>query len=271
MRLVAVTFLLACASDPEADDLSVEPGEVPGLDKADAAENPQVELKVTVAGDAIDFARDELRLQHDRAERRAVHFYDTLDLALFEQGVILRSRKVSDGQDDSTVKVRPLEPGDAPEAFIELAEFECETDWVLDRSVASCKIDADQDTGEIDDVASGDRDVVQLFSSEQEDLVAWAAPDGPSWSELYDLGPTDAWVWKISSRRLPARLTAEHWVLPDGTELLELSMRVDADEAEEGLERLLDWLDGRGITLSEAQETKTRLALEYFARELGGT
>jgi hypothetical protein len=46
-------------------------------------------------------------------------------------------------------------------------------------------------------------------------------------------------------------------------------MRVDAAEAEAGLAVLLDWLDDRGIPMSDAQETKTRLALEYFASELG--
>lgn len=268
--LVTLVTLTGCilTTAPEEDDLDVQPGDLGDEGKADGASGPTVELKVTVASDRTTSALSRLRLRRDRAERRWVHFYDTSDLQLFEAGVILRARKVADDDDDSSVKVRPLAPEDVPAEFLELDDFECETDRLLDRAVPSCKLSAEQDTGEIDEVAGGERDISQLFSSEQEDFFAWASPAGPDMDDLLDLGPVDAWVWKLSTRRLPATMTAELWVLPDGTQVLELSMRVPEDDAEDGMEELLDYLEGRGIVIGETQETKTRLTLEYFSAAL---
>ena len=268
--ILTVLTLSGCTvtTAPE-DDLEVSPGDVGDEGKADGSSGPTVELKVTVASARTASALSRLRLRRDRAERRWVHFYDTPDLQLFEQGVILRARKVADDDDDSSVKVRPLDADEAPAEFVDLEDFECETDMLLDRSVPSCKLSAEQDTGEIDDVADGERDISQLFSSEQEDFYAWAAPGGPELDELTDLGPVDAWVWKLSTRSLPAPMTAELWILPDGTQILELSMRVAEDDAEDGLDDLLDYLEGRGIVIGETQETKTRLTLEYFSEALG--
>ena len=43
-------------------------------------------------------------------EAREIYFFDTPDLALFEAGIVLRARLIRDGADDSTVKLRPVEP-----------------------------------------------------------------------------------------------------------------------------------------------------------------
>lgn len=262
---MAASLLSACAAGGEDDPLEIAAGDAPAGGKADGSDGPLVELKVTVERDATAAARSTLRLRHERAERRWVHFYDTPELSLFGEGLILRARKVADGEDDSTVKVRPLVADDAPAEIAGADGFECETDWLLDRTVASCKLSADQGTGEIDEVAAGVRELEKLFSPEQEDFITWAAPDAPSLEELDDLGPVDVWVWRIRSRRLPAQVTAEHWVIDGAGELLEISMRVPETDAEDAMDALLGWLESRGIAVSDTQETKTRWVLEHFA------
>jgi len=57
------------------------------------------------------------------------------------------------------------------------------------------------------------------------------------------------------------------WLYPDGSRILELSTRAATNEAFQVAAETRAFLVARGIDLSGEQETKTRKALEYFARE----
>jgi len=261
------------SESPPGEVLTVEPGHDLAADgaKADGSDEPRVELKVTLEDDAIDAVRDALHLSLDRAERRWVYFYDTADLTLFEGGVVLRARKVDDGADDSTVKARPLSAEDVSAAWLDEDGFKCEIDRLPDREVSSCSLTREPDRGEIDDVADADRAVRTLFDDDQERFFeerSWATTQEsypPSLDEVLVLGPADVWVWKVTTSALDEALTVELWVLPDGTELCEVSTKTDFDAADSAFEALIDYLTERGIAIGDTQETKTRVALEYFA------
>jgi len=60
---------------------------------------------------------------------------------------------------------------------------------------------------------------------------------------------------------------AEMWIYPDGSRILELSTRCETNEAFQVAAETRAFLAQRGVDLSGEQETKTRKALEYFARE----
>ena len=64
---------------------------------------------------------------------------------------------------------------------------------------------------------------------------------------------------------LERRLVAEMWLYPDGSRVLELSTKCDADDAFQVAARLRAFLADHGVELSGAQQTKTRKALEFFA------
>jgi len=64
------------------------------------------------------------------------------------------------------------------------------------------------------------------------------------------------------------RLVAEMWLYPDGSRVLELSTRCTTGEAFQVAAETRAFLAGHGVDLFGEQETKTRKALEYFAREL---
>jgi hypothetical protein len=131
----------------------------------------------------------------------------------------------------------------------------------------SCSLTVEQDQGEIDDVADGDRSVDKLFSAEQEALVSAYANVDFAWSELAVLGPVEAWVWELEHEDIASGLTVELWVLPDGTEILEVSTRTSASKAEATATKLNALLEDMGLDTSSDQETKTRAALDYFAAE----
>ena len=258
----------ACSGDPRVETLRVGPGSTSDEVKADDTSDsgPQAELKVMVDDDAIDEVREALGLEDDLAEVRDIYFYDSLDLALFEAGAILRARNVHDDDDDSTVKIRPLVADEVDPSWFEQDGFKCELDASPHSSVESCSFTVEQDEEDIDEVADGDRDLDSLFSSEQEYFLA---EHGPYfyWDELAVLGPVDALVWKIESDLLPSKLTAEHWRLPNEEEMLEVSIKVAVADREDGMSQLLDWLADHEVPLSDGQETKTRRALEVLSED----
>jgi hypothetical protein len=49
-----------------------------------------------------------------------------------------------------------------------------------------------------------------------------------------------------------------------GSDLVEVSIKVDPNEAVEANERFVDFLRSRGFDTEGEQQTKTRTALEYF-------
>jgi hypothetical protein len=262
-----VVLAVGCGADELDDaDLVVTPGDAAqDADKTDrAAGGPRVELKLTIDPAATARARSRLRLHDATSEVRRIWFYDTPGLDLLEAGAILRARDVEGGEDDSTVKLRPLDAAAVDASWLAVDGFKCEIDRVPGRSVSSCSLSVDQDEGEIAEVGAGERPIDKLFSGEQEDLFAAHGPR-VDWAALVALGPVPARVWKIETAALPEKLTAELWSLPDGAEVLELSMKVDAPDADAAQVALLEWIVRRGLPLAGDQESKTRRALELLA------
>lgn len=261
ISLLLVLLVAACADGSARPPLTVRPATTSEEIKADTLEGSRAELKVMVDEAAIDDVRAALGLEHDLAQERAVWFYDSETLDLLGAGVILRARSVHGDDDDSTVKIRPLAAEEVDPVWFEEAGFKCEVDANPVAAASSCSFTTEQAEDQIEEAADGERDLDSLFSSEQEDFLAAHGPPDFKWSELAPLGPIDALVWKLESDDLPAALTAEHWQLP-GARMLEVSIKIDAGETQEGMEELLAWLADRDVPLAGEQESKTRRALE---------
>jgi hypothetical protein len=261
--LSLVVLLAACQGSPADDVVEVGPAGTPLEGKADLVQG-NVEIKITFQPDELDAAVTRFKLKDGSATWRDVYFYDTPELTWSDAGLILRARKTYDGPDDSTVKLRPMTAEDVDPSWFDLDGFKCEEDRVGDGAVSSCSLSVTQDQGEIDAVAAGDRTVDKLFSGEQEDFAA-SEHDFSDWGALEALGPVEARVWKVKVRSLDRSLTFELWTLPDDTRLLEVSVRVPADEADAAQVDLREYLEARGFDASSEGETKTRAALDYFA------
>src|SRR5262245_23157866 len=108
-----------------------------------------VELKVTIAEEKEGAAADAFGLDPGKGERRRIFFFDTLDLALFNKGLVLRAREVRGGRDDSTVKIRPIDPKTLHRKWHALDGFKVEADGVGDRLIRSASLSVDQQHGEI--------------------------------------------------------------------------------------------------------------------------
>jgi hypothetical protein len=261
---VLVTTLVACG-----DEVAVEvgPGEADdGGGKADSA-SPRAELKITIDPIDIRRARYRLSLVNAQSQQRKIWFFDTAALDLFEAGVILRAREIDGEPDDSTVKLRPFELADLATEFRALDGLKCELDRLPDAATPACSLKVEQDDGEIAEVGDGTRAIDKLFSSEQEAMLATYGP-ALGFEALVTLGPIAARVWTLRSAALPDKATAELWYMPDGTQTLELSMKVDVDDADAGMTDLIELVESRGLHLDKEQESKTRRALEALAGSL---
>ena|GEM_PF-809890 len=274
--LAALLFFAGCEAPADSSlDASAPPSGLGGKadDTVDHDGPPAslVELKLTIDPSSLFEVLRTFEPDRDDLQRRSITFHDTPDLALYEHGVVLRSRKVKGDPDDSTVKIRPILAADAydlvPEYF-GAEGFKCELDWTLTREVSSCSYSIVQGRGEIEEVAAGTRELNRLFSARQERLFEAFAPVGVSMGDMVPLGPVTTIRFRKEIEELDLRITVELWTMPGGGLLIELSTRVEAEYAEDTYVEFQEWAADAGMDLAAVQGTKTGRVLEYFAAQL---
>jgi hypothetical protein len=228
-------------------------------------EADSVELKLTVPeSDQVSTIR-ALGLDPLEAQIRQVFFFDTPDLALDKQGVVVRARRIQGKGDDSIVKLRPVVPADLPDELRRSAGFRVEVDALPGGFVCSGTM-----KGTPTDVLGtvrGERPLRKLLSKEQRAFYA-AHVDGIGLEDLSVLGPIFVLKLRITPKELGRRLVVELWIYPDGSRILELSTRAETSEAFQVAAEVRGFLSARGIDVSGEQQTKTRKALTYFAKQL---
>ena len=223
-----------------------------------------VELKLTVDAANQRSAVAALGLDPLDAQVRLVSFFDTPDLQLERQGVVVRARRVQRKGDDSVVKLRPVVP-DALSAELRASPaFVVEVDAMPGGYVCSGTLKGYPKTP-VREVARGDRPLRKLFSKEQRAFFAEHAPDGLQLDDLTVLGPIFVLKLKFSPRGLDRRMVAEMWMYPDNSRILELSTKCATTEALDVATRAKGFLIDQGIDVTGEQQTKTRTALEFFA------
>jgi hypothetical protein len=229
----------------------------------------KVEFKLTVLAAEEDTVQALLQSDGGQPQRRKVYFYDTKDLALYGEDLVLRARVTQGDNDDSTVKLRPVKLADGQASWRQIDGIRIELDVVGNKQVRSAKLDGEPDRGEIEEVAAKQRPVGSLFSGKQEQLIADYAPDGTSLHELEVLGPVDARKWDLDHPTgFPHTLSVEEWSLPDATRFIELSFKVSAAEANDAHTAFHALLTGLELDVAGDQTPKTPRVLKYFADRL---
>jgi hypothetical protein len=239
-------------------------GNFDGLDPA----IQKLEFKVTVLPGEERSVREMLRDAGVRPAGRRVYFYDTPELALCVQDLVLRARVTDGDEDDSTVKLRPLPLPDIPQRWRMTDKVRVELDVVGSRRVPSAKLDGTPGPGEIEQVEQGQLGPSKLFSQAQEALIEDGLPSGTSLDDLAVLGPVDAQKWEIPAGTFPHELAVEQWSLPDGTHFVELSFKVEPAEAQTAQQAFQALLNSRKIGGEGDPEPKTPKVLRFFATRL---
>jgi hypothetical protein len=224
-----------------------------------------VELKATVPAADQRSAVDALGLDAIEAQIRQVFFFDTPDLALDAAGLVVRARRVQGGSGDSVVKLRPVEPTELPKRIRQSAAFGVEVDAMPGGFVCSGSMKGAVDAAEVRDAVRGGRPVRKLFSKGQRAFYDEHAPDGLGLDDLTILGPIFVLKLKSTPKGYRRKLTAEMWLFPDNSRVLELSTKCLPSEAFQVAAETRAFLSAKGIDLDAEQQTKTRTALELFA------
>ena len=198
---------------------------------------------------------------------RQVFFLDTPDLALNEQGVVARARRVQGKGDDSVVKLRPVVPAELSAELRESPGFGVEVDAMPGGYVCSASMKG-KPKADVRETITGGGSLRKLFSKEQRAFYADHAPDGVKLDDLSVLGPIFVIKGKFSPRELDRRLVAELWLYPDGSRVLELSTKCPPSEAFQVAAETRAFLAERDVPLSGEQQPKTRKALDFFSAEL---
>jgi hypothetical protein len=226
-----------------------------------------VELKMTVPESAQRSAIEALRMDPLGAQVRLVYFFDTPELALEREGVVVRARRVALKGDDSVVKLRPVVPSaldpdvrDSPMCMVEV-------DAMPGGHVCSASLKG-VPKAPVHAAATGSAPLRKLFSKEQRAFFAAHAPDGVGLDDLALLGPIFVLKLKASPPGYGRKMVVELWLYPDGARILELSTKCPPGEAFQVAAETRAFLADRGIKPAGAQTTKTRKALQYFSQQL---
>ncbi len=227
-----------------------------------------VELKLTVPEPHQRSTVAALALDPLEAQIRQVFFFDTPELTLDAHGIVARARRIQGKGADSIIKLRPVTPSELPKDLRRSDAFNVEVDALPGGFVCSGTLKGRPDPANVLRATKGEFPLRKLFSKEQRQLFAERAPEGVTLDDLNVLGPIHVLKLRFVPPELERRLVAEVWTYPDGSRILELSTRCTTTDAFEVAAQMRAYLAERGVDLTGEQETKTRKALEYFAREL---
>ena len=227
-----------------------------------------VELKLTLPEADHRSTMTALGIDPLDAQIRQVFFFDTPDLALNQQGVVVRARRVQGRTGDSVVKLRPVVPEELPADLRKSESLGVEVDAMPGGYVCSASLKGVADNAQVRETAMGGRPIRKLFTKEQRAFYADHAPEGIALDDLSILGPFFVLKLKFSPEGFDRKLVAEMWMYPDFSRILELSTKCAPGEMFQVAAESRAFLTGRGVNLSGEQATKTRKALEFFSKRL---
>jgi hypothetical protein len=227
-----------------------------------------VELKLTVPDSHQRSTGDALGIDPLKAEIRQVVYFDTPDLALDKVGLVVRARRMQGGAGDTVVKIRPVVPENVSAELRKSEDFKVEVDAMPGGFVCSASMKGTSDARSVRRVVLGRDSIGSLFSSAQKEFMKANAPEGVRFRDLRVLGPINTFRLKVGPAELGRKLTAEMWLYPDGSRILELSTKCTSAEAFQVAAETRSYLTSHGVDLSGEQATKTKTALQYFAAGL---
>ena len=225
-----------------------------------------VELKLSVSETERNATITALGLDPLDAHIRQVYFFDTPELALDTAGVVVRARRIQDDDGDTVVKLRPVVPDTIPADVRKQEAFSIEVDAMPGGYVCSGSFKGTTTNERVAQVAAGDRQISSLFSKRQRAFYRSQLADGSDLDDLVPLGPVNVLKLKYTPEKFPRKVAAELWFYPDGSRILELSTKCSPADTFQAAAEARAFLGAKGVQIAASQHTKTRTALDYFAR-----
>ena len=227
-----------------------------------------VELKLTVPEEHHRSTITGLGMDPLQAQIRQVFFFDTPDLALNRQGIVVRARRVQGRGDDSVVKLRPVVPDKLQEEFRRAPGMVVEVDAMPGGWVCSASFKGSLGTTDVARVVTGERSIRKLFSKGQRAFYESHVSGDIALDDLAILGPIFVLKLNFRPEGYGRKLVAEAWLYPDGSRILELSTKCPPPDMLNVAVQSRLFLSERGLDLSGEQQTKTKTALEFFSQHV---
>jgi hypothetical protein len=223
-----------------------------------------IEVKATIPDAQIDGALARHNLTVDNDEERFVYFFDTPQLDLLKAGIIARARRIVGDQHDSTVKFRPVVPGEVSKDWSKFEGFKLEADASETGVVRSASLTMPVEKGLIKRVVAGKmgkKGIGTLFSKEQVKFLNAVGNQTIDFDALTVFGPLEAHRWQFEDTACPWKITAELWRRNDGARLMEVSIKSPAAQAAVAIAGFMAFLAEVGAEQDLQQQTKTRWAM----------
>jgi hypothetical protein len=221
-----------------------------------AKETCPVELKLLLSPPAIQAVMASFKFGH--ATTGQVYFFDTAELDLLRQGVIVRVRQGANN--DLTVKLREVE-GNQRVASQLRPHFPCEIDQTEAGNNTSYSLQRKYKTPHVPERGSS---IVGLLSQPQQRLLQQARVS-IDWTRVTRLASIRSTKWEANVQSRFRKLALELWEWPAGS-ILELSTRVGPDAGQSGYAELQRVVALSSLPLSASQDTKTRIVLESLTQ-----
>jgi hypothetical protein len=225
-----------------------------------------VELKLTIPDAESRTTMAALELDPIDAQIRQVVFFDTPDLQLNNHGLVVRARRSQGAPDDCVIKLRPVVPAELPADLRQTNDFNVEVDAMPGGYVCSASYKGKIAAGEVKQVLKGAGPIRKLFSKQQRAFYDSHAPDGIGLDDLHILGPITVIKLKWQPVDFKRPIVAELWFYPDGSRILELSTKCKPSEAFQVAAETRAFLATKDVNTGGEQQTKTKTALEFFAK-----
>ncbi len=233
-----------------------------------AGDSDSVELKLTVPENSYAATARALGMDPLEARIRQVFFFDTPDLTLNHAGLVVRARRIQGANDDSTVKLRPVDPNALPKKVRQSLHFGVEVDAMPGGYVCSGSMKAEIGKRSVHDVVFDGKSIRKLFNKEQRAFYEEHAPGGIALDSLTVLGPINVLKLKFLPKGSKIPMVAEVWLFPNNTSVLELSTKCNPKQIMDVAGELRSYLSKKAVPLDGEQETKTKTALELFSSRL---
>jgi len=189
-----------------------------------------------------------------------IYLFDTDNLSLLNQGVIVRVRQGA--KNDLTVKVRLPKGNNQIESSKLREHFGCEVDRTEAGANTSYSV-GQRYKDRLVPEAGGD--LFRALSSRQRQLLG-EAHVSIVWSQVRRMSGIRSTTWETPFESPFRKLTLEYWEFPEGS-ILELSARNSASEWELKSADLQRLAKLKGLSLSANQETKTSTVLRGLKRD----
>ncbi|MGE0634276.1 MAG: hypothetical protein AB7O96_17810 [Pseudobdellovibrionaceae bacterium] len=185
--------------------------------------------------------------------KRNISYYDTKDLQLLAQNVVVRER-VENKKSEINVKVKVSEDAEISDEWKETKGFKCEFDVHGQNKIFHCSLKVKHKIEEATNEFLSRKQVQFLkeFAPETVDLLKDVKKMGAIKNKTYDLETEDVEV----------TIEADRY---KGSYFLEISQRVPYSESLAAKEQMQAFLSEKGIKLCERQESSTTKKLKALS------